>query len=497
MHRMLIFNHILLSKPFHYLSLFVFLWSLSPHNALSSEKKTLSETIPSTVANINGQKTLYKEGWFIISSTEKAFTYAKEHSVDKSYEAINRLLDSLGDRTDHYQMDLQQDIQASTKTVKDFYQSGTNQTARIFKQTHSMGKTQLEFSADAASKAWNRFSNGYIYLGARTAESRASLASLPGGYAKGISDDFSELVASIKAFNNKSSLDIKKNWVNAFSDAQSEFQQAYVDSGEKSNSASGLWTLLGGYASSLWEGLFKPTVKTTWDLSVATVVIAGEAIFLPVASTYILTKNTIQSTGMAIYYVGKTGIEVISPTIEGGFLASMSLLSAGTVPVTYVAGSSVGVINQVATTLGAPVAGVTHAAVSTTVDTVKYGTLVTYDAVTATTKVFINQVQSGVVLGYNALTAIPSQLLLTSLNSAYFIVMDGPKLAIASIQGRVSLSSNSGEEFSEFDSGNLPVGTVIDLKTLQQSSNANIQIITEDTDVINNVLDQLSKDLKK
>jgi len=139
--------------------------------------------------------------------------------------------------------------------------------------------------------------------------------------------------------------------------------------------------------------------------------------------------------------------------------------------------------------VAAPAAGVTQGVVTGTADTLMYGALVTYDAVAGTTKVFVNQVKSGVVLGYNALTAIPSQLLLGTVNSAVFLFWDGPRLTIATLKGEVDYKGQS------LQPGALPVGSVIDLKTLSQENPGQLQIITDDPQVIENVLESLPKDL--
>ena len=458
-----------------------------------TDSKSVTQTIPTTMANLRGHKALYEDGWFIISSSEKALSYAKKHSIDSSAVAINKLQTSVAGRSDHYKSQMQSNVKKSAHTSKTLFTAGTKNSGSVFKGTHEFAKKQWAFAGSTGTQAWQTFSNGYLYLGKRTQDSRNHLKAVPNDFYNNVSKDFSELSTGIKEFNNKGSIDIKKNWVNAFDNAQSEFQQAYDASGKQSNSLTGLWTLLGGYASGLWEGLIKPTGKTAWQVTAFTAVVAGEAVFLPVASTYILTKNTLLSTGSALYYTTKAGIEIISPTLEGGFLAGLALISAGTVPVTYVAGTSVGVINQVGTTAVAPAAGAVQGVASTTVDTLKYGALVTYDAVSATTKVFINQFKSGVVLGYNALTAIPSQLLLGTVNAAYFIVADGPKLAIASIKGDVNFHSTQGQQ-AGFKPGLIPVGTVLDLKALQQNTDATITIISEDPAVIENVISNISKD---
>lgn len=472
----------------------IFTFFLVPLVSFSEEanKKSVSETIPTTMANLRGHQDLYENGWFIISSTDKALNYAKEHSVDSSAEALSKFSSSIVNRSVTYKDDLSHDIKSSANTTTQLFTLGTENSGEILTGTHNLALKQLSFAGQSSQQAWQTFSQGYLYLGERTKASRDGLASIPRDFYDGVTEDFSELSSGLKEFNSKGSINIRENWIDAFDKAQSEFQSAYEESGEQSNSLTGLWTLLGGYVGSLWEGLIKPTGKTAWQVTAFTVVVAGEAVFLPIASTYILTKNTLLSTGTALYYTGKTGIEIISPTVEGGFLASLALVSAGTVPVTYVAGTTAGVINQVGTTVAAPAAGVTQGVVTTAADTVKYGALVTYDAISATTKVFINQFKSGVVLGYNALTAIPSHLLLGTVNAAYFIVADGPKLAIASVKGTVSFTDN--KEQRHFQPGSIPVGTVVDLKLLQNNSDADIQIITEDPEIIQQVISNIGKD---
>lgn len=462
-----------------------------------SDKKNVVETIPTTMANLRGHQELYKNGWFIITSSEKAIEYAKEHSVVASSDAITELNASLETRSKNYKDQLKSDLKKSKETTEDIYKSGSERTQNIHSATQSAAAQQWLFSKEAAVGAWDTFINGYIYLGARTKESRQGLSSVPQNFYTGITEDFSDLSSGVREFHGSGAQNIKENWVEAFDQAEAEFTQAYEDSGKESNSMTGLWTLLGGYLSGVWEGLIKPSGETAWQTTTYTAKVAGEAIFLPVASSYIVVKNTLLSTGSALYYTGKTGIEVVSPTLEGGFLASMSLVSAGAVPLTYVGGTSAGVINQVASTAAAPVAGVGQGVVSTTVDTVSYGALVTYDAVAATTKVFINQVKSGVVLGYNALTAIPSHLMLGAVNTAYFLVIDGPKLAIASVQGDVVINSTEGAETMTFKSGQLPTGTVIDINALRSNTNADIQIVTDDPEVIEKVIESMPKDLHR
>ena len=464
----------------------------SPSSSSSSRSSVpIEDIIPTTVANIKGHKAMYEDGWFIISSSQKALAFAKEHSINSSAEAINKATLSIKENTSGYTESLSDGIERAQNTSKVIFKEGTARSMDIIVGTHHLAQKEIAFSKTTAAEAWDSFITGYVYLGERTEDSRAALKKIPSDFVDNVSEDFNELASAIKEMQARSTTDITGQWDNALANAEAEFKRGYEESGEKNDSITGLWTLLTGYAKGAYEGLFKPAAKSSWQTAKFTVKVAGAAVFLPVASTYILTKNTLQSSGMAIYYTGKTGIEVISPTLKGGYLASMSLLSAGAVPVTYVAGTTVGVINQVGSTVAAPVIGTTQGVVTTTADTLKYGTLVTYDALLGTTKVFVEQVKSGVVLGYNALTALPAHVLLGGINTAYFLVWDGPKLVVASVTGDVSFDSKTMQP------GELPVGSVIDLKALQNNTDLNIQVISDDPEVIEQVLENLPRDLKQ
>ncbi len=475
-------------------SLFMFFLSFAwgeTGNNTQPQKKSVSDVIPMSVANFKGQKSLYKEGWFIITSSEKALAYAKQNSIDSSAQALSKAKSSISQRTSEYGQNLVADVVDSKKTTQQVFKGGTNNSQKIFKGTHAIAQQEWQYSKETASQAWQSLISGYVYLGESTKGSVAGLKAVPSGYSQGVRKDFNELFLNYKQLRDASSTNIKSQWDNALSDAETDFKNAYEESGEKNNSLSGLWTLLSGYAVGVYHGLFKPSAGTTWQVAKYSTVIAGEVIFLPIASTLILTKNTVRSAGLAMYYTGKTAIEVISPTIKGGFLASLSLLSAGAVPLTYVAGTTAGVINQVGTTVAAPVAGAVEGVTKGTADTLMYGALVTFDALTGTTKVFVNQVKSGVVLGYNALTAVPSQLLLGTVNSAVFLFWDGPRLTIATLKGEVDYKGQT------LQPGALPVGSVIDLKTLVQENPNQLEVITDDPEIIQQVLESLPKDLQQ
>jgi hypothetical protein len=132
-------------------------------------------------------------------------------------------------------------------------------------------------------------------------------------------------------------------------------------------------------------------------------------------------------------------------------------------------------------------------ATTTAIDTATYVGLVTYDATKGVTKVVINQASSGVVLGYNALTAIPTHLILGAEDAVVFLAWDGPRLVIAAASGKLK---TGGDVKDQPSLGDLPVGTAVDLKKLEQSQGIKTQVISTDPTVIRNVLEKLPDDLR-
>jgi hypothetical protein len=196
--------------------------------------------------------------------------------------------------------------------------------------------------------------------------------------------------------------------------------------------------------------------------------------------------------GLTVYYIGKTGVKIVSPTVEGGLLSGLSLLSLSAVPVTYAAGGALGAVNQVAFTTAGPVAGTVEATATTTLHTAGYVGFLAFDAVAGTTKVVINQAASGIVLGYNALTAVPTHAVLGAVDTAVFLAWDGPRLVIAAATGRVK---GSGTETHSL--GDLPIGTVVDLKKLEKAEGVKVEVLSSDPAVIQNVLEKIPNDVRE
>ena len=487
---------------FHYFLFtfcFTLMFSMSPSYGADQQqslpadgKIAVEDVIPLTMGNIRGHKMLYNEGWFIVTSSSKAFDYAAEKSLVSSHEALKQAMHKASEHTVEYSKDIKDGVQNSVKTGSTIVGSGTKETLKIAGATHRLAKAELAYAGDKFQRAMSAFVRGNMTIAVRTEEERKELAALPGNYFASLKHDFSNMYELTDAARKHFSGKIDPAWESAFQKAGRSFQAEYDRSGNEPNSLMALGPILSGYLKSLYHGLVAPASKTIVKTTVAG---TTYAVFLPVATTSIVAGRTVQSVGLTVYYAGKTGVKVVSPTIEGGLLSGLSLLSLSTVPVTYTAGGTWGAMNQVAFTTVGPAAGAAEAAATTAYRSAGYVGFLAYDAVKGTTEVVINQAASGIVLGYNALTAIPTHALLGAADTAVFLAWDGPRLAIAAASGRVRSGNNPGVAES-YSLGDLPVGTVVDLRQLQSMDGVTVEILSTDAAVIKEVLEKSPEDLR-
>jgi len=456
-------------------------------------KQSVEDVIPLTMGNMRGHKMLYDEGWHVVTSSRKALEFAKEHSIRSSREALNEAASSAASRGSDYSTNVASDVQGAVAGGKRVMSAGTELSKNIASATHRAGKAELAYTSELFHRAGEYFILGNLSVAKRTAEDRKELSSLPGNYYRDLKHDFSNIWELTSSATEKFSVKIDAGWDNAFEKAAYEFQKEYDRSGESPNTLVALGPILSGYLKSLYHGVVKPSAKTIVKTGVSTVTYVGSyGVFLPVAGTSVVAGRTVQSVGLTLYYTGKTGVNIVAPTIEGGLLAGMAVLTFTAVPVTYTAGGTLAAVNQVAFTVAGPVAGAGMGAATTAVDTTAYVGLVTYDATKGVTKVVINQAASGVVLGYNALTAIPTHLLL-GVGDVVVLAWEGPRLAIVALKGQLKTGGDSPDKASL---GDLPVGTVIDVKKLEQTTGVKVEVLSTDPAVIRGVLERLPDDLR-
>ena len=458
-------------------------------------KKPPAEIISVTEANLRGHQALYHEGWFVVSSTEKAFSYAKEHSITSSGQAVSQAISDAGGRSTEYGKKMVEAGKGGVQTGTQVLSGGTELTKKELAYTKELVKSEWDYGSRNLNLAWERFVKGNMTLAQRTAEDRQALAAVPGGWYKHLQSDFRNLDELTGKATDSMSTHIKGRWGEAFGEAKSDFNKSYQQSGTRGNTLSGLGDIMVGYAKVLYSGLVKPASRTAVQGAEGAAKGVTNLVFLPVTKLFVVSGRTIESTGLSLYYTTSMGVKLVSPTVEGGLLTGLSMLSYGAIPVTAVAGGAVGAVNQVAVTAAAPVAGAGQAVAVGAAETGVYAAQVSYDLLKGVTKVTLNQAQSGIVLGYNALTALPTQALLGAANGVVFLAYDGPRLVVASVKGEVQWANKSGEKGS-IPVQSLPVGSVVDLNALGKEPGVQVQIISDDPEVVQKVLEKLPDDLR-
>jgi len=458
-------------------------------NSKHTEQKSVEEIIPVTMANLRGHQSLYKEGWFVITSSEQALNYAREKSIISSRQALHSAAQSIAARNKDFSEKLQTHWQGSLSLGKQTFETGTEISETILEASKKLSTQQIQWGKAGLEESMQRFIKGYMYLGERTENTRETLASQPGDYFTHLKKDFSNIYNLSEKIQKEYSAEINDTWDSAFQEAANSFNEEYEKSGESSNSLDGLLHILQGYAKGLYHGLLKPTAITGKETVSAGARRGAQIVFLPTATSISVTGRTIEAIGTTVFYTGKLGVEIVSPTVEAGLLSGMSMLSLASAPLTYVTGTAVGAVNQVAFTAATPVATTGSAALRSTAETGKHVAFITYDAIAGTSKVVINQTSSAMVLGYNALSALPAHLFMGAVDSAVFLAWDGPKLVIAYAKGEIK---NSDADSLPIDT--LPVGSVVDLKNIQ-TEGVEVEILTDDPAVINKVLEQIPNDL--
>jgi hypothetical protein len=477
-------------------SRFVIAVALSGCTSAPAPSRPPSEIIPLTAANLRGHESLYREGWFIVTSTERAFAYAKERSIDSSADAMRQMSADIARRTTEAGGAIAAAPSAGIQTGAKVLERGTALTKSEIAATHAIAQNQLDYASRGMQLAWERFVRGNLALSERTAGEREALRSLPGGYFSQLGSDWSNLGELSDRAKKTMATGVEAKWSDAFAEARTEFNRAYERSGTRGSSLTALGDIFVGYVSAAYSGVAKPAGRAAVQGGEATVKVGADVVFLPVSYAFIVTGRTVTSVGMSLYYPTAMGVKLVAPTVEGGLLAGMSMLAYAAVPVTYTAGGAIGAVNQIAVTAAAPVAGVGQAAGSAVAQSGVYAAQVSYDLASGLTRVTLNQGRAGIALGYNALTALPTQTVLGAANSALFLAWDGPRLVIASARGEVQWRDSSGAPGS-VPVQSLPVGTVVDLDTLGREPGVTVEILSEDPQTVEKVLEKLPQDLRE
>ncbi|MDA3864381.1 MAG: hypothetical protein PF689_10995 [Deltaproteobacteria bacterium] len=458
-----------------------------------SSAKPIEKVIPLTVANLKGHKMLYDEGWFLITSTRKCLEYAKKNAISSSRQALIQWGENILENTRETGRNLSDELLKTLQNAKNLYKNSTENTVSLLQKSHSGALFFKELGNTAITTALQRFVKGNLALAKNTRAERDKLRSLPHKYYQDLKKDFSNIYGLTQTIKQKLSKKLGVSWRNSFKKAVNAWQEEYEKSGQQENSLKGLVNIIYGYGKALFFGIIKPFSKTAAKTAGKTI---QYGIFLPVATATLVLKSTIVTTGLALYYTGKSGIKIIAPTVEAGLLTGLSLLAYAQVPIIYTGAAAAGFVNQVAMTAAVPTYATGRAATVTAYEITRYSALMAYDFGKTVSKVALNQISTGLVLGYNALTAIPAHLYLFSVDSVIFLAWDGPRLVLASAKGKICYKNCQSDKKQMVSLGDLPVGTITDLKALKSEKGIKTRIITKDPEIIKKVLQKIPQDLR-
>ncbi|MCB1190233.1 MAG: hypothetical protein KDK90_07360 [Leptospiraceae bacterium] len=441
---------------------------------------TTKEIAPLSYGSIDSQKSLYNEGWYIIPSSKKALEFSKKSITTNARTSLAMALINSGERARNYPGKLGETMKKVDSWKKENEERQKGNTKIIYYKAKELSKEEAKMSKELFQKAYQKFVLGNLSLRQRTEDDRKKLAAVPKNYYQNLKGDFSNLYTLTDNYTKENESKIKAAWSDSFSRGKSEFLTRYEKSGASSNSLTALGQIFRGYAGFFKEVALLPPGQTV--AGGGKIIMANSAFLL--SSVAVFSGRTLAATGLAFFYPVKLGYQVISPTLESGFLTAMGILSAGSTVPTIIGGTSLAAVNQVTVVGGYAAARTTGKVGGAALDTGETVAGMVYDTVTGLGKTVFYSLQTGVVLGYTALTALPVHLLVGASDGVIFLVYDGPRLAIAKAKGNI-------KELEE-----LPPGTVIDIKELKKEG-IDVEVITDEKEVIQKVLQKQKDDLKE
>lgn len=438
----------------------------------ANKPQSFKKIAPLTANSYGSRKNLWEHGWAVIPSGKKSIDLAYENGGISGRVAKAMVLVHMKKRSADYPGKLGDTMVSVASWTRSGIKDSFGRTEDIYDAGWQLSKTEWKASKDNFEEAGSRFVQGYVYLVPRiesdTKLMMSSLDEIGGDYNK----KNSKLNELFDATINQNSKNIVSAWSDSFSKASDEFTKNYEKSGESGNSLLALVDIFKGYSVALKEVMVAPIGKTSTNAGEILVV---NGVYVPLSKTMNFSSTALISTGAVLFYSVKSGYRVISPTLEAGLFSSMGILSASSTVPTYTAGTTLAAFNQV-TTVAATTAGGTIGVVGgTAYETGAYATGMVYDLSKGTAEAGVYAMSSGMILGYTALTALPPQLVLSSVEGSIFITYDGPRVVIAVVKGNYA------------DLDDAPTGTVINLEEAKKAGK--VKILTDDPKIIRKVLD--------
>lgn len=440
---------------------------------------TLQEIAPLTTNALGARQDLHKNGWKFIPSTQRSLALAEESSTMTARHAMAAVLVRNGSRIQNYPSELSSAIREVREWGVDFEKSEIINAQILRENSWKFAKDRVSDSGRFGREARSRLITGYILYFERTDEDFAELKNLPGNYYSDLNQDFSNLYTISGNLTKSRTEKISSTWKNSFDKGLAQYQKSYKESGDRDNSLLAIVDLFGGYTMALSEFLIRPLGTT---LVSSGEVIVWDGILLPLSTSSFFAGRTVKATGLTLYYTSRVGVKTISPTVEAGYLTTLSLASASISLPAVLGGETLSAFNQVTIVTSMETARATG-----TVGALGYksGEAVlglAYDFTEDSSVSVLYGLKTGVVLGYTALTVIPTHLILAAPDSVFFLAWDGPRLVIAQAKGNLK------------EWGDLPAGAIVDLEQARKMG-LDAKIVSEDPKLIRKVLEAQDADL--
>ncbi|TGM45268.1 hypothetical protein [Leptospira vanthielii] len=438
----------------------------------SNKPQSFKKIAPLTANSLGSRKNLLENGWAIIPSGKKSMDLAYENGGISARVAKAMVLVHLKKRSVDYPGKLGETMTSVLSWTGSGIANSSRRTEDIYDAGWQLSKAEWKVSKESFEEAGSRFVLGYIYMVPKMESDvklmRSTLDEIGGERSK-TTDSLNDLFVTTL---NTSSKNIVSAWSDSFSKASDEFTKNYEESGDRGNSLLALVDIFHGYSVALKEVMISPIVKTGKNSGEILVV---NGVYVPLSQTMNFSANALISTGVVFYYSTKSGYRVISPTLEAGLFSSIGILSASSTVPTYTAGTTLAAFNQVTSVAATTAGGTIGAAGGATYDTGAYATGMVYDLSKGSAEAGFYAMSSGMILGYTALTVLPSQLVLAAVDGPIFITYDGPRVVIAVVKGN----------YAGFDDA--PTGAVINLEAAKKAGK--VKILTDDPKIIKKVLD--------
>lgn len=435
----------------------------------NAHAQTLEKTIPITMNNLKGHKALFDEGYYVITSSRQALDYAYSQGVLNSkqvWQEISKLREA---RKIKKKIDQNESTQKTELISQNLKKNLADTGQQILQDTEEVAQYLDIKAIESRKTAFEALTLGYLQFSQRTEQDIEEIKKLKTSWFSGLKNDFRNFGQIYEELNEKEEVESKGFFEKNFLSAKEEIQKEYKKSGERSNSLSALLDLSWGYIKGLYYGVVKPT---------------GEGALSVTKLTYNVISKTLASTTKIFFYSSAIGYKIIAPSVEAGYLGSLSLVQWASARGLAIGGRSLYLINQIAVVGSEPVYKGGKWMLSTVADTAESSVLTIFDYGEGIGQIAYNNVKAGMVLGINAITALPAQTILAAANSVVFLAYDGPRLAIYAARG----------DFNSMNLNEIPIGIVLDMEKLQKQ-NIKIEKISEDSTDIQNVIRESSKDL--